>query len=53
MIYKLVTRVIQYFCFPDRPMKGGEILDFQKEGNFRKGGVDLEKMEGYDLPFQL
>ena len=45
MIYKLVTRVIQYFCFPDRPMKGGDILDFQKEGggDLRKGGVDLEK----------
>ena len=28
VIYKLVTRVIQYFCCPDRPMKGGDILDF-------------------------
>ena len=27
-IYKLVARVIHYFCFPDRPMKGGDILDF-------------------------
>ena len=27
VIYKLVTLVIQYFCFPDRPMKGGDILD--------------------------
>ena len=26
--YKLVTRVIQYFCFSDKPMKGGDILDF-------------------------
>ena len=43
MIYKLVTRVIQYFCFPDRPMKGGDILDFQKGENLRKGGVDLQK----------
>ena len=43
MIYKLVTRVIQYFCFPDRPMKGGDILDFQKGGDLRKGGGgDLE-----------
>ena len=39
MIYKLVTRVIQYFCFPDRPMKGGDILDFWKGGNLRKGRV--------------
>ena len=46
MIYKLVTRVIQYFCFPERPMKGGDILDFQK------GGVDLEKV-GYEPPYQL
>ena len=46
MIYRLVTRVIQYFCFPERPMKGGDILDFQK------GGVDLEKV-GYEPPYQL
>ena len=26
MIYKLVTRVIQYFCFPERPMKGAGFL---------------------------
>ena len=57
MIYKLVIRVIQQFCFPDRPMKGGDILDFQKGGNLRKrrvggGGVDLEKGE-YDPPYQL
>ena len=38
MIYKLVTRVIQYFCFPNRPMKVGGILDFWKGGNLRKGG---------------
>ena len=46
MIYKSVTSVIQYFCFPNRPMKGEKILDFQKEGILRKGGVggvDLEK----------
>ena len=27
-IHILVTRVTQYFCFPDRPMKSGDILDF-------------------------
>ena len=45
MIYKLVTRVIQYFCFPNRPMKGGDILNFEKGGNLRKGGggVDLKR----------
>ena len=37
-MYKLVKRVIQYFCFPDRPMKCGDILDFEKGGNLRKGG---------------
>ena len=42
MIYKLVTRIIEHFCFPERPMKGGDILDFSKGGNLRKGGVDLE-----------
>ena len=44
MIYKLVTRVIQYSCFPDRPMKSGDIFDFYKGWNLRKEeGVDLEK----------
>ena len=40
--YKMVTTVIQYFCFPDKPMKGGDILDFQKGGILEKdwgGGV--------------
>ena len=31
-------------------MKGGEILDFQRGGNLRKGGVDLEKGGGGVLP---
>ena len=41
MIYKLVTRIIQYFCFPDRPVKGGDILDSQKGGGgiLEKGGM--------------
>ena len=26
--YKSVKRAIQYFCFPDRPIKGGDNLDF-------------------------
>ena len=34
----MVKRLLQYFCFPDRSIKAGEILDFQKEGNLRKGG---------------
>ena len=34
----MVTSV-QYFYFPDKPMKGGDILDFYKEGNLRKGGL--------------
>ena len=51
MIYKLVTRVIQYFCFPDRPMKSGDIFDFYKGWNLRKGeGVDLEKGGMTSLP---
>ena len=51
MIYKLLTRVIQYFCFPERPMKGGDILDFQKGEILRKGGeVDLEKGGMAPLP---
>ena len=39
----MVKRFIQYFCFPDRAIEGGNILDFWKGGNLRKGGVDLEK----------
>ena len=35
----LVTRVIQYFYFPDKPMKGGDILDFQKGEILEKVGV--------------
>ena len=27
-VYCNYARVIQYFCFPDRPMKGGDILNF-------------------------
>ena len=43
-IYKSIKTVVHYFCFPDRPIKGGDILDFQIGGNLRKGGgVDLEK----------
>ena len=40
MIYILVTRVIQYFCFPDRPVKGGDILDFYKGGILEKERYD-------------
>ena len=39
----MVTRVIQFFCFLDKPMKGGDILDFSKGGNLRKEGLDLER----------
>ena len=53
MIFKLVPGVIRYFCFPERPMKGGDILDLQKEvGILEKGGVDLETGV-YDPPCQL
>ena len=37
MTYKLVTRVIQYFCFPERPMKVGTFWIS------KKGGGILEK----------
>ena len=51
IIQKLVARVIQYFCFSDRPMKGGDILDFQKGGILEKGGgVDPEKGGGVMTP---
>ena len=38
MMYKLVRRVIQYFCFPERPIKVGTSWIFRKGGNLRKGG---------------
>ena len=47
MIYKLVARVIQYFCFPERPVKGGDILDFLKVG------VEILEKGGYDPPCEL
>ena len=52
MIYKLVTRVIQYFCFPDRPMKGGDIFDFLEKGGGGGGGggVTLQTMFIGPLP---
>ena len=45
-MYKLVTKVIQYFCFPNRPMKVWDILEFQKGDESQKGGK-------YDTPYQL
>ena len=39
----MLKKSFQYFCFPDRPIKGGEILDYLKGGNLRKGRVDLGK----------
>ena len=37
--YKLATRVIQLFYFSDKPMKGGDLLDFYKLVNLCKGGM--------------
>ena len=50
--YMHVKSVFQYFYFPDRPIKGGDILDFKKVRNLRKGEVDL-KNERYEPPYQL
>ena len=47
----MVTTVIQYFCFPDKPMKGGDILDFQKGGILEKGGLIQKKGAGVWPPF--
>ena len=52
IIYKTVKKVFQYFCFPDRPVKGGDILDFQKAGNLDLENLDLEKGR-YEPPYQL
>ena len=44
----MVTRVIQYFRFPDKPMEGGGHLGFLERGEMlEKGGG------GYDPPYQL
>ena len=46
----MVTTVIQYFCFSDKPMKGGDILDFQKGGILEKGGLIQKKGGGGMAP---
>ena len=47
-MYKLVRRVIQYFSFPNRPIKGGDIFGFLERGGIlEKGGG------GYDPSYQL
>ena len=51
-MYKLVIRVIQYFCFPDRPMKSGDILDFWKGGNLREGG-GMTPLTNYVINFTI
>ena len=44
----MVTRVIQYFRFPDKPMEGGGHLGFLDRGELlEKGGG------GYAPPYQL
>ena len=47
IICKLVKRVIQFSCFPDRPLPGGDILNFKKGSRLSKRG------RGYDLPYEL
>ena len=39
MIYRLVTRVIQYFCFPERLWTVGTSWISRKRGILEKGGV--------------
>ena len=51
------TRVIQLFCFPNKPMKSGAFWISRKGRIFETwegvgGGVHLEK-EVYDPPYQL
>ena len=41
IIYKLTTRVIQYFCFPNRPMKGGTSWISRKGEILKKKGGGL------------
>ena len=52
MIYKLVTRVIHYFCFPRETDQRWGHLGFLERGESEKrgGGVDLEKREGGITP---
>ena len=52
MIYKLVTRAIQYFCFPKRPMWKVGTSSISRKGGVLERGFDLEKGD-YDPPFQL
>ena len=39
MICKFLTRVIQYFCFPEEPIKVGSSWISRKRVNLRKVGV--------------
>ena len=49
MIYKLVTRVIQYFCFPERPIKVGTSCISRKGGILEKGRL-IQKRMGSMIP---
>ena len=47
-IYKSVKRVIQYFCFLNRSIKGEDILDFYKGGILeKKGGGGMPPLTNY------
>ena len=48
----MVTRVIQYFRFPDKPMKDGASWISGKGGILERGRGDLEKGD-YEPPYQL
>ena len=48
MMYKLAYRFIQYFCFRDRAIKGGEILNLQKGEILEKGGGGITHLTNYD-----
>ena len=44
----MVTRVIQYFRFPDKPMEGGGHLGFLERGEMlEKGGGGMTPLTNY------
>ena len=51
MIYKFVTKVIQYFCFPIDVWKVGTSWFLEREGILEKGAYDPPPLP--PLPYQL
>ena len=52
-MYKLVRRVIQYFSFPNRPIKGGDIFGFLERGGILEKGGGMIPLTNYGTCISL